>query len=64
MILFEITQREDHPVYQDLAIENVNRQYDFLKSAVKATLGIKREGIGFLNGGGEPVGLSYTKPLQ
>jgi hypothetical protein len=42
VILFELTQSEHHPVYQALQISNVNRQYDFLRSIVAASLGIGR----------------------
>lgn len=42
MILFELTQTESHPVYQDLEISNGNRQYDFLRSIVTASLGANR----------------------
>lgn len=38
MILFELTQTEQHPIYQELAISNGNRQYDFLRSIVKASI--------------------------
>lgn len=38
MILFELTQSEQHPAYQDLEIENGNRQYDFIRSLVDAAL--------------------------
>jgi hypothetical protein len=42
VILFELTGTEENLSYQELAIENVNRQYDFLKSIVKACLAIQR----------------------
>lgn len=42
MILFEITRNEADPTYQQLAIENGARQYDFLKSIVTASLALKR----------------------
>lgn len=38
MILFELFSSEQHPVYQELEISNGNRQYDFLKSIVLASL--------------------------
>lgn len=38
MILFELAQSEHHPVYQEMAIANVNRQYDFLRSIVLAAV--------------------------
>ena len=34
MILFELTNSEQDPVYQALEIANGNRQYDFLRSIV------------------------------
>jgi fido (protein-threonine AMPylation protein) len=42
VILFEITQREDHPVYEELMIANGNRHYDFLRSIVEVSLKIGR----------------------
>jgi Fic/DOC family len=42
VIIFELTGREDHPVYQALEIANGNRQYDFLRSIVQASLDIGR----------------------
>lgn len=42
MILFELTQNENNPVYQGLEIANGNRQYDFLHSIVNAALSIGR----------------------
>lgn len=42
MILFELTRKEDHPVYQKLMIENGNRHYDFLRSIVVASLEMGR----------------------
>lgn len=42
MHLFEITNSEDHPVYQALEISNVNRQYDFLRSIVDASIQMGR----------------------
>ncbi len=38
MILFELTNSEQHPVYQALEISNGNRHYDFLRSIVRASL--------------------------
>jgi fido (protein-threonine AMPylation protein) len=40
MILFELTQSEHHPAYQDLEIANGNRQYDFIRSLVIAALAV------------------------
>lgn len=42
MILFELTQTENHQTYQSLEISNGNRQYDFLRSIVAASLEMKR----------------------
>lgn len=40
MIVFELVNREDHPVYQALEISNSYRHYDFLHSIVTASLDI------------------------
>lgn len=42
MIIFELTNTENHPVYQALEAANGNRQYDFLKSIVGASLAMGR----------------------
>jgi hypothetical protein len=42
LIVFEITKTEDNPVYQTLEVENGNRQYDFLRSAVSAAIDLNR----------------------
>lgn len=42
MILHEILGGENHSIYQDLEISNGNRQYDFLKSIVEASLAVQR----------------------
>lgn len=42
MILFELVGREDHPAYQELEVANGNRQYDFLRSVVVASLAVGR----------------------
>lgn len=42
MIVFELTGREDHAVYRALEAENGNRQYDFLRSIVRASLDLGR----------------------
>jgi Fic family protein len=42
VILFELTRSEHNPVYQALEISNGNRQYDFLRSIVAASLDAKR----------------------
>jgi Fic family protein len=38
VIVFELVNREDHPVYQKLQIANGNRHYSFLRSIVEASL--------------------------
>ncbi|MDH5834239.1 Fic family protein [Luteimonas kalidii] len=40
--MFELTNSEAHPVYQKMAVANGLRQYDFLKSAVEASVAIGR----------------------
>lgn len=42
MILFELTNTEAHPVYRSLEVANGNRQYDFLRSIVAASLDMGR----------------------
>lgn len=43
MILFDLVgDNEHHPIYIDLAITNGNRQYDFLRSVVGASLAVGR----------------------
>lgn len=42
MILYELLNTENHPVYQELEVENGNRQYDFLRSIVLASLAVGR----------------------
>lgn len=42
MILFELFNTEQNPVYRALEISNGNRQYDFLRSIVLASLGAQR----------------------
>lgn len=42
MILFEICGGEQHPVYQDVEIANGNRQYDFLRTIVGASISVQR----------------------
>ena len=42
MIIHELTNTENHPVYQALEVANGNRQYDFLKSIVAASLEMGR----------------------
>ncbi|MEM9086049.1 MAG: Fic family protein [Pseudomonadota bacterium] len=38
MFVFELVGRESDPVYQNLAVENLDRQYGFLQSIVEASL--------------------------
>jgi len=42
VILFELTGTENHAAYQRLAIANGNRQYDFLRSIVQASLEVEK----------------------
>ncbi len=42
MILFELTNTENNPVYRALEVENGSRQYDFLRSIVAASLAVGR----------------------
>lgn len=42
MFLFELVHSEQHPVYQKLAVENLDRQYSFLQSVVEASLQIEQ----------------------
>ena len=42
MILYELLGSEQHPAYQNLSIDNLERQYDFLRSIINAALAIKR----------------------
>lgn len=42
MILFELTNTEQHPAYEALAISNGSRQFDFLRSIVEASMSIGR----------------------
>lgn len=42
MILFELTGSEQNPIYQAVEISNGNRQYDFLRSIVIASLETQR----------------------
>lgn len=42
MILFELTNSESNAIYQALEVENGNRQYDFLRSIVAASIAIGR----------------------
>lgn len=42
MILIELTGDEGHPAYQELAVSNGERQYDFLKSIVTSALALNK----------------------
>lgn len=42
LIIYELTNDENHPVYQQLALENLDRQYGFLQSIVDASLKLNR----------------------
>jgi hypothetical protein len=42
MIVYELLDTEDHPVYQDLQIANLGRQYDFLRSIIATSLALGR----------------------
>ncbi|KXJ56107.1 MAG: hypothetical protein AXW12_08710 [Thalassospira sp. Nap_22] len=42
MIIYEITNTEDHPVYRELEVSNGTRQYSFLNSIMDASLQMKR----------------------
>lgn len=42
MFIHDIVGGENNPVYQTLAIENLDRQYGFLRSVVVASLALKR----------------------
>lgn len=42
MFAFELIGSEDHPAYQNLSIENLDRQYSFLRSAVLVSLELGR----------------------
>lgn len=43
MILHELVGTEAHPIYQELQISNGARQYDFLRSAIGASLALGRD---------------------
>lgn len=42
MFIIDLVGSETHPVYQDLHIANLNRQYDFVRSAVLASIALNR----------------------
>lgn len=42
MIVFDLVGTEDHPAYEALAIANLNRQYDFLRSLFEASTTLHR----------------------
>lgn len=45
MILYELVGNEQHPAYQDLSIDNLERQYDFLRSIITAAIALDRRMI-------------------
>lgn len=45
MILYELFESESHPIYRELADENLERQYGFLVSIVKASVSAERHMI-------------------
>ena len=42
MILFELVGSEEHHAYNDLSIDNLQRQYSFVRSLIKAHLNVNR----------------------
>jgi fido (protein-threonine AMPylation protein) len=42
VIVFELVQTENHPVYQTLQVSNGNRQYDFLRSIIQASVDMRK----------------------
>lgn len=42
MILYELVGDEQHQAYQDLSIDNLERQYDFLRSIINAAVALPR----------------------
>lgn len=42
MIVYELTNTENNPIYQQLEVENGNRQYDFIRSIVDASIAMGR----------------------
>ena len=42
MILFELLKDENHPAYQNLSIDNLERQYRFLRSIITAAIAVNR----------------------
>ncbi len=42
MILYELFEDEQHPVYRKLSADNLARQYDFLQSIVIAAIDADR----------------------
>lgn len=42
MFIYELVGREQHPAYQQLSIDNLDRQYSFLRSAVLASIALNR----------------------
>lgn len=47
MFVFELVgEREDNPIYEQLAVANLARQYDFLRSLTQASLSLQRPMVG------------------
>jgi Fic family protein len=42
MNLYELVRDENHPAYQNLSIDNLERQYDFLRSIIDAAIALNR----------------------
>jgi hypothetical protein len=42
LILFDLFPTEDDPIYQSLQVSNLDRQYDFLRSIVEASVATQR----------------------
>ena len=42
MIIYELTETENHPIYKRLEAENGNRQFDFLSSIIAASIDMGR----------------------
>lgn len=40
MLLYEIFGSEQNPIYEDLSVDNLERQYDFLRSIVNAAVAV------------------------
>lgn len=42
MIIYELVGSEQHQAYQDLSIDNLERQYDFVRSLINAAVALNR----------------------